>query len=799
MFVRWAIVAAGLAFACAFAKSAMAQMVDRQPDQVLSPPEAGESQRPNDLSGSPSDDEDAPATSPTTAAQGRASSADQTNTPPPALPGSPSTSDSSNLALADLTLAELLSMEVQGSPVRPLHLSLVPVTDNPLGLSVVEMPASVEVIGRRTIVGRGIENVVQGTQNLVGVVYGDSPSDPYTFGMRGFAKDSVIVLYDGVSMGTTSLNMRPLSTFNVERIELVKGPGVMHHGQGGAAGTVNIVPRAPSPERGHTRTISTAFGSYDQVNLGFEVDGPLSDEFFFHTSVSHSGRGGWVEDTPSEATDAHLALLYRPTPDLRLTLSATYFRDDLPAYWGTPLIAESAAQSPDYDAVKTDDGRVLDRALRFKNYNVADNEISSRSQWYRAKLQWSVGPGIDQEFLVYYFDAERDWRNAESYVYNDVTGLIERDRLLVTHDRRLIGGAWTTRYEHSLWGMTNRVAFTARAASNDFKRQIGFDTSGTDFVDAVDLRSPETGNFGPVDSRRDRNHVVETALSLTDRLDLTDALHLSIAGKQEWITMDRRRYAFDGTPRSGTFDRTFSLQTMGITSGYRFGPWLSVFAHATRAHDHLGGDLTQGFVANLDEFGPSVVWGQEVGAKSSLLGGALDLTLAGYQAAKHIRAQLDAARAPTAERRVSRGVEFATTVTLPWHVRVGGNLAYNRVTLSDGYVADGGPTGGAPINSPRLNVHGWITFDQLFGFPIQLGMSARHVSSSYLDYANTVELGAYTLLDFMAAYTGDQYRIAAHVRNATDELYVPWAVDYLHSQVQLGPPRTFELTARASF
>jgi outer membrane receptor protein involved in Fe transport len=83
--------------------------------------------------------------------------------------------------------------------------------------------------------------VVEVVESMVGVLSGESPSEPYSFSTRGFTRNSIGVLYDGVSMGVSTLNMRPQSSFNLDRIEVVKGASVLNANDGSAGGTVNII------------------------------------------------------------------------------------------------------------------------------------------------------------------------------------------------------------------------------------------------------------------------------------------------------------------------------------------------------------------------------------------------------------------------------------------------------------------------------------------------------------------------------------------------------------------------------
>ena len=126
-----------------------------------------------------------------------------------------------------------------------LGLGAISSSGSRLGLSVMETPASIELIDSSVMRARGYKSVADAVKNLPGVVSGESPAAPSTFSMRGFSRSAITVLRDGIWLGPANMVMRPQNTFNLDRIEVLRGPGSALHGQGVVGGTVNtIVKRA---------------------------------------------------------------------------------------------------------------------------------------------------------------------------------------------------------------------------------------------------------------------------------------------------------------------------------------------------------------------------------------------------------------------------------------------------------------------------------------------------------------------------------------------------------------------------
>ena len=145
-------------------------------------------------------------------------------------------------ALADdeSEMEEIEEVVVVGEIVGELGLLEPSDAASRLGLSLFETPATIEVLDSSTMQARGYKQVTDAVQSLPGVVSGESPAAPSTFSMRGFTRSQITILRDGLWVGPANMVMRPQNTFNLDRIEVLRGPNSVLHGQGAVAGTVNV-------------------------------------------------------------------------------------------------------------------------------------------------------------------------------------------------------------------------------------------------------------------------------------------------------------------------------------------------------------------------------------------------------------------------------------------------------------------------------------------------------------------------------------------------------------------------------
>lgn len=697
----------------------------------------------------------------------------------------------------ELSLQELLNVQITGAAVRTLSLDSTPITNNPLARTNCSTPSTVDIIESRTIDARGLRNVIEVVENVPGVLSGESPAEPYSFSMRGFSSDSVNVLYDGISLGPATANTRPQGTGSLERVEITKGPSSLHHGQGAAGGAVNMISKSAADDTELNRKVLLAYGIDDTMTLNGGIAGPLSESITYLFDVNLKSSNGWVDASESEFVDTKASVFWRLSPTFNAIFSLTYQEDELPAYWGTPLIPAADAINPVSGVVKNDDGRVIDKSTIGLNYNVADRVIESESLWARMDFNWLISDDITNHTTIYNYSADRRWQNAESYMFDNATKRIERDRFLVTHDRKLRGLNSSTVFQGSIAGLPNQFSATLEYSKNDFDRTVGFDNPF--FVDDVSLYKPVSGQFGTVNSRPETIVLETTALVFDNRIDLTDALQLDFGLRLENLDVDRQKYNFSGVliPRT-SIDKDYNQSSYFVGLNHQLTDSLNVYGHYTKQHGLLDNDFRS--VYEVDNFKPSDITQKEVGLKGFFNDQRVELTFALYEIEKELRSQAQNQGFETSERS-SRGAELSLHLSVTPDVKFGGNIAYTDAEY--GYYLDLGDgadvSNNVPVNAPAWMASVWGSVNRIGGFPIEIGGGINFVDDRFANTANTKVLQSYTLVNLFTAYTHRDFRLALHVRNVTNEIYAPWSDVNYPDQIILGSPRTAEISFQKAF
>ncbi|WP_299008495.1 TonB-dependent receptor [uncultured Caulobacter sp.] len=669
-------------------------------------------------------------------------------------------------------------------------------TSSRLGLSSRETPATLDVVTAETITTRGYATVEQAANSLPGVTSGGSPGDPASFSMRGFTGDQITVLHNGLYLGPSNMTNRPQNTFNLQSVEILKGPSSVLYGQGAIGGAVNVTNKAPSFGAPHYE-LQAGFGSFGSTSFGFGAGGGLSENVGVRFDISRTASDGFVDDSASNALNATLSVLWRVRDDLDIQASIDYGEDEPTNYYGTPLVPASFAKDPIKNLLTASNGYVVDEAMRFKNYNVADSKIYDHQIWPQVLVRWRPAEGITVQNLAYYFTAKRRWINAETYVFNTTTSRIDRDRFFVFHEQELYGDQGSIAIERPLFGLSNKFLVGFDYSHLDFKRSRGFPDG-----DSVDPYNPSPGRFGAIVPRLSPTSWDDVAVFFEDALNVTQKLKLVVGGRYEVLDLDRKNYGPTGAFQPATsFSRKYKPSTWRAGLVYNLNEYVTPYVSYTTGKDPVNTNI---FIVNAGEnFSLSSSRQAEAGVKASLPGNRASITAAIFDIKRrNVLTQVAIDTVSNVGAQTSKGFELSGDVQLTRQWSVNANLAYTKARYEDfvdpNYGVDA--SGRAPPNVPDWIANVWTSVTDVGGLPLELGGGLRYVGAREGNTAGTLKLDKYALVDLYATYAiTPKASVTGRINNAFDKAYVGWADIFYPSEVMLGKPRSYEVSLNVKF
>ncbi len=112
--------------------------------------------------------------------------------------------------------------------------------------------------------------------------------------MRGTNSDQVLVLIDGIKVGSVTLGSSPFELIpidQIERVEIIRGPHSSLYGSEAIGGVIQIFTRKGQQDETPGITLDTGAGSYDTFQGAGSVSGKLRDSWY-SLSASHINSQG---------------------------------------------------------------------------------------------------------------------------------------------------------------------------------------------------------------------------------------------------------------------------------------------------------------------------------------------------------------------------------------------------------------------------------------------------------------------------------------------------------------------------
>ena len=129
--------------------------------------------------------------------------------------------------------------------------------------------------------------------------------------------------YDGVYIGRISSTIGMF--YDLERIEVLKGPQGTLYGRNATGGTINVLPTPPKlGERSGYASVS--LGNYKAVTTEAALNAPMGDNSAFRISANWAKHDGYLKDGTSDedTRSARLQFKTQLTPALNMRIAADY-------------------------------------------------------------------------------------------------------------------------------------------------------------------------------------------------------------------------------------------------------------------------------------------------------------------------------------------------------------------------------------------------------------------------------------------------------------------------------------------
>ena len=648
----------------------------------------------------------------------------------------------------------ILEIHAEGGSVEVRDDARLSVSSTKYTQPLLDTPQTINVISKDVIEEQGATTLRDVLKNVPGLTItagegGNPAGDNLT--LRGFSARNDIFI-DGVR----DLSPQSRDPFNLEQVEVVKGPGSVYTGRGSTGGSINLLNKIPGLRKAFSGTLD--FGTDSTRRVTADINLPLGSSVGFRLNAlaHHSGVAG-RDVVEFERWGVAPSLTFGLGKPTRFTVSYYKLKQDNISDYGIPWVPVTNNALVEFRDRPAPVPRNTFYGLRNRDFEKLNSDLVT------LKFEHDFNDGLSLRNQLRYANSSRDsMATPPRFANNNSTAINREMRSWVTEDK--------------VWD--NQTDFVARFNTGKIEHAL---VTGVDFTRENNTRVTRTAPtmlttlFNP-----NPDDVFTGAITVSPIVgDVTansQALYLFDTAKlgQRWelnggLRWDR--FAADGITTTGApvsrVDRMLSVRAGAV---FKPLPQGAVYAsYGTSLNPSLEGLSYNTANTVID---PEKTYTVEAGSKWDLFGGRMLLSGAVFRVEK-----LNA-RTPGVSpgdplqvlegKQLVKGGELSVegNVTRAWQV-LAGYTYLDSETVDSNTVTE---IGKELVNTPRNSFNIWSTYRLPSGF--HFGGGARFVDRRFGNTINTRAVDAYWTFDAMASYPlTDHIDLKLNLFNLTDKFY----------------------------
>jgi catecholate siderophore receptor len=617
-----------------------------------------------------------------------------------------------------------------------------------------DTPQTINVISKEVMEEQGATTLRDVLKNVPGLTItagegGNPAGDNLT--LRGFsARNDIFV--DGVR----DLSPQSRDPFNLEQVDVVKGPGSVYTGRGSTGGSINLLNKTPGLRRSFGGTLD--FGTDRTRRATADINMPIGDSVAFRVNLlaHHSGVAG-RDVVEFERWGVAPSLTFGLGKPTRATISYFKLKQDNVSDYGIPWVPATNNVLVEFRDRPAPVPRNTFYGLRNRDFEKLNSDLVT------LKFEHDFNDGLSLRNQFRFSNSSRDSMATPPRFANNNSTVINREMR-----------SWQT--EDKVWD--NQADFIARFSTGKIEHAL---VTGIDILRENNTRGTRTAPNMPTTLLNPNPDdvfpgIITISPIVGDVTANSQALYLfdtakfgqkwELNGGLRWDRFDADGITTTGAPVSRV-DRMLSVRAGAV---FKPLPQGSIYAsYGTSLNPSLEGLSYNTANTVID---PEKTYTVEAGSKWGFFNGRVLLSGALFRVEKlnaRTRGVLpgDPPQVLEGKQRVN-GAELSLegNLTRAWQVLAGYTLL-DSTTVDSNVSAE---IGKELVNTPRNSFNVWSTYRLPSGF--HFGGGARFVGRRFGNTINTRFVDAYWTFDLMASYPISKHiDLKLNLYNLTDTFY----------------------------
>jgi len=631
--------------------------------------------------------------------------------------------------------AALLSTNVYAE--EPTHVETLIVTGEKMDKDIQDTTTAVTVINGEDIAKTGaktVNDVITQSPNVVSSGFGSvnirgingSGAATGFYAIRSGARQRVDTSVDGVSDAFTGYNFSGSGVWDLEQVEVLRGPQSTTQGENSIGGAVSV--RTNDPTFASEYAIRGGAEVYENgnvmKNVALMASGPINDELAYRFAfdgtdgqsyISYDGDTDTVPVDPEDSRNLNFRgkLLWKPA-----------FNEDLSIKLTT-------------------------------NYRKADGN-------YLNWANWDDGTGYEDETFTLSTTDKTNTRIQDSDVYNISTEINYTFNNEITSKTQLSYNDQTNIFDQ----YPTEQTYEFKDKTYKLESQLTLKPQDSQFNGFVGIMAADRNNTVSSESYSTEGETKETRLGLFGEMNyfMNDQLTLTTGARLQYEKQDRFFSAtYASTELNEDINDVFVLPKLALTYALENNTTLGLSVR--KGYNSGGmGYYNYGGASEVYDYDSESVYAYEFSSKTALNNGTTINTAVFYNDYKDYQGISDYKITNVGEAHtMGLEVELSHWLTNSTVINPSIGLLKSKVDNDDSF------QGNELSNAPDLNAS--IGLTQYIGDNLTLGADVTYVSEYYSDLDNTEDYkaGDYTIVDTSIDYTVGDLLISGYVTNLTDE------------------------------
>ena len=641
-------------------------------------------------------------------------------------------------------------------------------TDTPL----LDVPQSISVVTRERLDDQAQRSMADVLRYVPGTTVGQGEGNRDQITLRG-QNTTADFLLDGVRDDVQYYR----SLYNIERVEILKGPFALIFGRGGSGGIINRVQKTPSADAlsvGGTASVNT-FGAWD---VAADINAPISGNAAFRLNASYESFDNHRDFFGGEryAINPYLAV---DLGQWKLGLSYEYVNDDRVTDRGVPSIATASGQP----------NRPI-TGYRDTFFGVPGvNRTGLEAHIVKARLDGELAGGLNWSTTLLYGDYDKFYTNVfANGAATSQTGTVALSGYTDPTQRQNLIAQSNLVWDVDFGPVGNKILLGLEYGDQDSANQR-HNATGLAALNLSNIVYPATVTFLPAFANNRESNVEVFSAYAQDQISLGE--HIDVV-----VGLRFDRFAIKGTDfaTSNPFKRSDEKVSPRIGLILKPQENISIYGSYSQSFLPRSGDQFLTLSPSQENLAPERFTNYEVGAKWDIRPD-LNLTLALFQLDRTNATTPDpsniTANINIGETR-ARGVELALTGRITPQWQISGGYTYQDAEL-------GGNSFVRLAQVPKHQFALWNRYD--FNSSIGAGLGVVHQSSQFAAIrtsATTTLVPSFTRVDAALFFTAsERLQFQVNIENLLDETYFSDA--HNNNNITPGAPINARFTVRAKF